>query len=357
MKIAINVHPLKSGHKDRGIGYYTSNLIENLKKNPDFEIQEFTNPAEIKNADIVHYPWFDFFFHTLPLRKKFKTVVTIHDVIPLLFPAHQPVGLKGKYNFLLQKIALKNCKNIITDSNVSKNDIAKVLKISKEKISVVHLAANENFKLLSDTKILFAKRKYNLPDRFLLYVGDANWVKNLPFLIRGFKDLIQDLGFSNVKLVLAGAVFLKKVEKIEHPELKSLKEVNQLIADFDLEKHIIRPGNLVLDDLVSFYNLATVYIQPSLYEGFGLTLLEAFACGTPVISSNKGSLSEIGGDAAVYFNPTNRSQFVAILKEILQNKSIQNKLSKLGLDRAQKFSWNKVIDETIGVYSKVLGNE
>lgn len=357
MKIAINIHPLKSGHKDRGIGFYTSNLIENLKKNPDFEIQEFTDLKKVKNADIVHYPWFDFFFHTLPLRKRFKTVVTIHDVIPLLFPAHQPVGLKGKYNLLLQKMALKSCKKIITDSNVSKNDINKVLKINKEKISVVHLAANENFKLLNDTKILYVKRKYNLPERFLLYVGDANWVKNLPFLIRGFKDLILDSDFSNVKLVLAGAVFLKKVENIDHPELKSLKEVNRLIADFDLEKHIIRPGNLGLDELVSFYNLATAYIQPSLYEGFGLTLLEAFSCGTPVISSNRGSLSEIGGDAAVYFNPTNRSQCVAILKEILQNKSIQHKLSNLGFQRVEKFSWNKVIDETVKVYSKVLANE
>lgn len=356
MKIAINIHPLKTAHKDRGIGFYTTNLIENLKKDTELDIQEFTNPSEVKNADIVHYPWFDFFFHTLPIRKRFKTIVTIHDVIPLLFPTQQPVGLKGKFNFLLQKIALKNCKNIITDSKVSKDDIAKYLSIGKEKISVVHLAANENFKLLNDTKILYAKRKYNLPDRFLLYVGDANWIKNLPFLIKGFNELIQTSNFKDVKLALVGGVFLKKVENIDHPELESLKEVNQLIRDNNLEKNIIRPGDLDLEGLVSFYNLATLYVQPSLYEGFGLPLIEAFSCSTPVISSNRGSLLEVGGDAAVYFDPTNHSQFVSILKEVLQNKSIQDKLSRLGFKQAEKFSWDKVANDTKEVYLKVFRN-
>lgn len=354
MKIAINIHPLKSGHKDRGIGFYTSNLIENLKKRSDIEVLEFTDQREVKSADVIHYPWFDFFFHTLPIKKRFTTVVTIHDVIPLLFPKQQPVGLKGKYNFFLQKMSLKSCKNIITDSKVSQQDISKTFKIEKEKISVVHLAAKENFKLLSDTKVLHTKRKYNLPNRFLLYVGDANWVKNLPFLINAFSDLLKDPDFADVKLVLAGAVFLKKVENIDHPELKSLKEVNRLIQSSSLSGNIIRPGNLDLDELVSFYNLATAYVQPSLYEGFGLTLLEAFSCGTPVITSNRGSLLEVGGNAAVYFDPTNRNQLVSILKEVIKSKSIQNKLSKLGFARAEEFSWQKVVEDTIEVYKKVL---
>lgn len=357
MKIAINIHPLKSGHKDRGIGFYTSNLIENLKRDSTLKIQEFTDLSEVKNADIVHYPWFDFFFHTLPLRKRFKTIVTIHDVIPLLFPTQQPVGLKGKFNFLLQKISLKNCKNIITDSKVSQDDIARRLSIGKEKISVVHLAANENFKPLKDTQLLYTKRKYNLPDRFLLYVGDANWVKNLPFLIKGFKNLIQDPDFREVKLMLAGGVFLKKVENIDHPELDSLKEVNQLIRDNILEKNIIRPGDLDLEELVSIYNRATLYIQPSLYEGFGLPLIEAFSCGTPVISSNRGSLMEIGGDAAVYFDPTNLKQFTFIIRELLENASLRDKLSKLGLLRSAGFSWKKAAEETKLVYSKVMRDE
>lgn len=357
MKIAINIHPLKSGHKDRGIGFYTSNLIENLKKDQSLKILEFTDLSEVKKADLVHYPWFDFFLHTLPIKKRFQTIVTIHDVIPLLFPTQQPVGLKGKFNFVLQKVSLKNCKNIITDSKVSQDDIAKYLSICKEKISVVHLAANENFKPLNDTKLLYTKRKYNLPDRFLLYVGDANWVKNLPFAVKGFKNLIQDPDFKNVKLALVGGVFLKKVENIDHPELESLKEVNQLIRDNNLEKNIIRPGDLDLEELISFYNLATLYVQPSLYEGFGLPLIEAFSCGTPVISSNRGSLTEIGGDAAVYFDPENLHQFTVTLKEVLRDKSLRERLSKLGFKQADKYSWKKVAEETKSVYLKAINNE
>jgi glycosyltransferase involved in cell wall biosynthesis len=357
MKIAINILPLKTGHKNRGIGLYTSNLIENLKKDPRVKVQEFVNIKEVENVDLVHYPYFDFFFHTIPLRKKFKTIITIHDVIPLLFPQHHPSGVKGKINLFLQKLALKDCKNIITDSEVSKNDIARFLKIKKDKISVVHLAASENFHSQSDTKLIYIKRKYKLPERFLLYVGDANWIKNLPFLIEGFNNIRKEADFVNLKLVLVGGVFLKNVEQINHPELESLKKINKMIKDYSIQEFVIKPGDLDLEELISFYNLATIYIQPSLYEGFGLPLLEAFSCGTPVLSSTGGSLKEVGGQAAVYFEPNNLSQFSELLKEILTNKSLRERLSKLGLEQSRKFSWQKVADETKMVYSKVLNNE
>ncbi len=357
MKIAINIVPMRSKHKDRGIGLYTSNLIENLKKDPEIKLQQFMEISEVSDADIVHYPWFDFFFHTLSLRKKFKTIVTIHDVIPLIFPKAHPVGIKGRFNFMLQKIALKDCKNIITDSNTSKNDISKYLKVDKDKISVVHLAANENFTTQRETKLLYINRKYRLTEKFLLYVGDANWVKNLPFLVEGFHKLIQDPDFKNVKLVLVGGVFLKNVENIDHPELQSLKKVNQLIKNLNLSEHIIRPGDLGLEELISFYNLATAYVQPSLYEGFGFPLIEAFSCGAPVISSNRGSLPEVGGNAAVYFDPENLNQFVSILKEVLQNKSLRERLSKLGFKQVEKYSWEKVASDTKKVYRNIFKND
>src|SRR3989344_6622606 len=106
MRIAINVLPLKSKHKDRGIGLYTSNLIENLKNYTDLEIQEFLNISEVIDADIIHYPWFDFFFPTLKLKKNTKTIVTVHDVIPLLFPKNHPVGIRGRFNLFRQKNSL-----------------------------------------------------------------------------------------------------------------------------------------------------------------------------------------------------------------------------------------------------------
>lgn len=353
MKVAINILPLKSAHKDRGIGYYTRNLIDALKKSAVL-VLEFTDINQVKGVDLVHYPWFDLFFHTLPIKKSLPTVVTVHDVIPLIFKKHYPVGIRGRVNFLLQKLALKSCKQILTDSETSKADIIKFLKVQNEKVTAVSLGANKDFQLLNDTKLLYIKRKYNLPDRFLLYVGDANWVKNLPFLIEGFNEISKFADFRGFKLVLVGGVFLKRVEGINHPELESLKMVNRLIDSLYLDDKVIRPGNLATEELVGFYNLATIYVQPSFYEGFGLPILEAFSCGTPVVCSNRGSLPEVGGNAPVYFDPTNIRQFIAEALDILQNKSLQTKLSDMGLKRAKDFSWEKFAQQTKEVYLKCL---
>lgn len=352
MKIGINSLPLKNSHKYRGIGYYTSNLIDFLKKDEDVQIVEFTNSSKIEKVDLVHYPWFDFYIHSLPIKKTFKTIVTIHDVIPLKFPSHYPLGFRGRVNYILQRIALKNVKAVITDSISSKKDIINFLKLNEEKIFPIPLAVGGEFKILTDTKLIHARNKFHLPNQFLLYVGDANKIKNIPFLIEGFYKLLQKI--PELKLVLVGGVFLKNVDDIDHPELESLKKVNRLIKELNLENKITRVGYITNEELVAFYNLATVYIQPSLYEGFGLPVLQAFSCGTPVISSNGGSLPEVGGDAALYFDPSNMSQFINITEEVLTNKSLQNKLSTLSFKRAEKFSWKKVIEQTKNVYQKVL---
>lgn len=358
MRIAINTLPLKTAHRKRGIGYYTRHLLEALKEDSQIQISQFINLKEVKDADIVHFPWFDFAFHTLPVRRFLPTVVTIHDVIPLVFPKHYPMGVRGKINFFLQKMALASCKKIITDSKTSKGDIVKYLKIEEDKIATVHLAADEKFKLLkNETKELYFKRKYHLYGHFLLYVGDANWIKNLPFLIEGFRELIRDPNLKDLKLVLVGGVFLKDVENIIHPELESLKQVNRLIKQYGLESKVIRPGQIEDDELVVFYNMATIYVQPSLYEGFGLPLLEAFACGAPVLCSNKGSLPEIGAQAAVYFDPLNIRQFTSIAKELIENVSIRSKLSKLGFLQAAKFSWKKVAEQTKLIYLEAMKND
>lgn len=354
MKIAVNNVPLKTAHKSRGIGYYTRNLIKILEEDPEIELLQFSSLSELKDVDVIHYPWFDIFYHTLPLKKSFPTVVTIHDVIPLIFPKQYPVSIRGKINYFLQKLALKSCKFIITDSNISKKDIIKNLKVKEDKIVVIPLAVDSHFKVLSDTHNLRIKRKYHLPDQFMLFVGDANYVKNLPFLIEGFYRLTKSLELKNLKLILVGGVFLKNVEDIDHPELESLKKVNRLIKDYNINNKIIRPGQIEDKELVAFYNLSTLYVQPSLYEGFGLPILQAFACGTPVICSKSGSLPELGGNAAVYFDPNNIDQFTSLAYEILSSRSLQIKLSKLGLRQSEKFSWKKVLVQTKQVYENAL---
>lgn len=356
MKIAINIIPLNSTHKDRGIGYYTDNLVKNLKEDSQLNIQTFTNLSEVLDTDIIHYPWFDFFFHTLPVKRPAPTVVTIHDVIPMIFRQKYPLGLRGRVNLFLQTLALKNCRAFITDSETSKQDIVKYLKIKEQKVNVIPLAADDSFKVLGETRLILTKRKYKLPDRFILYVGDANWVKNLPFLIKGFKKIADDSEFSDVKLIMVGGVFLKKIDDINHPELESLKKVNHLIKELKLESNLIRVGNIEKEDLVGFYNLATVYVQPSFYEGFGLPVLQALSCGTPVVSSNGGSLKEVGGEAVIYFDPLNPNALVTVLKEVIQNKYLQDKLSRMGIKRSHRFSWLNTASQTKLVYQKVLNN-
>lgn len=354
MKVAFNTVALNSAHRERGIGYYTRNLLEGFKKDDSLEVSEFTSKLSLKDVDVVHYPFFDFYYHSLPIKKGAPTVVTMHDVVPLIFKDHYPVGGKGKFSFILQKLALSNTKFIITDSQVSKEDIIKYLKINEQKITVIPLAVDKSFTTLADAKLLLTKRKYNLPNLFLLYVGDANWVKNLPFLIECFRELIKDTQDIDLKLVLVGGVFLKNVEDIDHPELESLKQVNRMIKDYGLEKIVLKVGQLEDEILVAFYNLATVYVQPSFYEGFGLPILQSFACGTPVVSSKGGALREVGGNAALYFDPTNLIQFKSLVKEVLSSKSLQSKLTNLGFEQVGKFSWDRVVKETKLVYLKAI---
>ena len=353
MRVGFNVLPLRTGHRTRGVGSYARLLLENLKKK-NIEIIEFEDLSSVTDVEVIHYPWFDFFYRTLPIKKTFPTVVTIHDVTPLLFPKEYPKGVKGKINLEVQKISLKSCQQIITVSLCSKKDISRQLRIREDKINVVYSAAEARFRIIPSSEALRVKRKYNLPDRFLLYVGDANFNKNLPFLIDGFKKIREDSLFNNLKLVLLGGVFLKRFDNIDHPELKNLKLTHKKITEYNLENEVFKPGQVEFEDLVAFYNLATIYIQPSLYEGFGLPLLEAFSCGTPVVSSNTPALKEIGGSAAVYFNPENLNSFVELVIEVLQSRHLQDKLSKLGLNRAGEFSWEKTADETIEVYKKAI---
>ncbi|MDO8638540.1 MAG: glycosyltransferase family 1 protein [Candidatus Daviesbacteria bacterium] len=345
--------PLKTGHKNRGIGIYTSNLLEHLKENPKIKVVEFEGKIP-PDVDIIHYPWFDFYFRTLPFFKSKPTVVTIHDTIPLILKEGFPVGLKGKINFALQKLSLRGCKAIIVNSQDSKKNVIKYLGVDPNKITVTYLAQSNDFRVLSESQKLKIKNKFNLPEKFLLFVGDANYSKNLPFLINAFKKAVET--FPDLKLVLVGEVFLKKLENIDHPELKSLKEMNQKIKNFNLEDKVIRPGWISNEDLIGFYNLATVYVQPSLYEGFGFPILQAFSCGCPVISSNAGALPEVVGDAGILFDPTNLNQLLSILTEVLDDKTVRQKLSKLGLERAKNFSWGKTAEETLKIYEKVIAN-
>ncbi len=347
MKIAIDVSPLSSAHKVRGVGFYIEYLKRSLLKYfPENEYKFFTKDEELgKTVDLVHYPYFDPLFLTLPITRKYKTAVTIHDLTPILFPNHFPPGIKGKLVWKIQKYNLRTVDSLLTDSYTSQKDIASILKIKKKNINVAYLAAAEEFKKLEAGRWRnIILKKYNLPDKFILYVGDVTWNKNIPSLIEAVKEI-------NLTLVIVGKALSENKIGTKNPWDKDLLTAQKMMKG---DKRFIRLGFVPTQDLVALYNIATVFVFPSIYEGFGLPILEAMQSGCPVVLSREGTMKEIGGDAAFYVNPFNINSIANGIGEVFFTEKLQKKLSEKGLTQAKKFNWEKTAQKTIEAYKKAL---
>lgn len=349
MKIGIDISPLTSGHflqhRVRGTGFYLTNLKESLEKYfPENEYMYFKRGDNIPaDVDLIHIPYFEPFFLTLPIFKKYKFVVTVHDLTPLVFSEHFPPGLKGKMKWEIQKSILKKADGIITDSFSSKNDIEKIIKIKSNKIDVVYLAAAEHFKKLKSINHKVVK-KFNLPDDFLFYVGDATWNKNLP-------NLIKAVNKTDFNLVIAGGAFVNKDYDKTNPWNKDLHEAQVLASS---NKKILPLGFVPDEDLIEIYNLATAFLMPSYYEGFGLPVIEAMKSGCPVITSKEGSISEVAGSAAYYIDPYSFDSIANGINEVMKNEALRSALSRKGLDQSKKFDWHETARKTNEVYKKIL---
>ncbi len=346
MKIGIDISPLESGHKVRGVGFYLHHLKESLTTfYPKHEYIFFTGSEPVDpDITIIHYPYFDPYFLTLPLIKKHKTVVTVHDLTPLVFPSNFPAGYRGKFKWQFQRFSLKQCNAIITDSYASKRDIITYTGIEEKKIHVVYLAAGNDFIVQEDKRAGKKKlAKYKLPDKYILYVGDATWNKNLPRLLEAIRKV-------NIPLVMVGKTLADTTIVTTNPWNKDVLVTQKMARD---NKDIYLLGFVSADDLVTLYNNATVTVLPSLYEGFGLTILEAMSCGSPVVTTNKGSIPEVAGQAVRYVDPQSSDSMAEGLQEVFLHENIQNTLREKGFEQIKKFSWQKTADETIRVYNSV----
>ncbi|MEI6690149.1 MAG: glycosyltransferase family 1 protein [bacterium] len=342
MKVVISHKPLHSGSKTRGVGVYTHELINAFHKYfPETRLIASSKDYYHEDADLVHFPFFDPFFLSLPSHFKKPTIITIHDLTPLKFPTHFPSGLKGKIKLWMQTIRARRANKIITDSECSKRDIVEMLGIVADQIVVIPLAhTKEKVPTVMARKIA---GKYKLPDRYILYVGDINWNKNIVGLIKSFSALEDD----NIHLVLVGKVFG------DMPKIPEWKDIDQAIENSNKKDMIHLLGYVPSHHLPVLYANATLYVQPSWYEGFGLPLLEAMTYGCPVASSNRGSLPEVGGDAVVYFDPD--KDMTQVIADILSNTRKRNSLVQKGLERVKLFSWEKTASETKQVYEQVVG--
>jgi len=344
MHVAISSLPITNTHSDRGTGIYTKELIAAFKNyEPQHSYTLFTQAKDIPvDADIVHYPYFDPFFLTLPWKKTHPTLVTVHDLIPLVFPDKFPKGVRGAVKWQMQKALLKSVDGIITDSKNSKGDIERLVGFDPSKIYPIYLAPSSLYdRVPAKEAIVAVRKKYGLTGAFLLYVGDVNWNKNIPGLIKATASIA-------VPLVLVGKAFLDS-------SLPETKEINNIILNLGRQDFIIRPGFVPDGDLVCLYETATCLVAPSYYEGFGLPVLEAFASGCPVVVSDNSSLSEIAGpairvDAKSIESITNGIQTVV---EFSKEKRAQ--LIDRGHAWVKQFSWKNVACQTVAVYEKVLG--
>lgn len=332
MRIALDLSPVKI-HELRGIGVYTEKLYENLKE----KVIGFTGPVP-QNCDLVHFPGLKLFWPDKRMLTDKKFVVTVHDLIPLKYPHEYPPGIRGKLKWRIQKMLLKRAKALITDSHASKEDIVKFTGIPEEMIKVVYLAADPEFKVVNSSP------RKDLPKKFVLYVGDANYNKNLPRLCKACLEL-------DYPLVLVGRKFLSHDFDPNHKENNDLATVQQLAKENP--KKIICLGSVETKELVNLYNLATVYAQPSLAEGFGLQVLEAMACGCPVVTSSGTSTEEVAGSAGMLVDPKDDGQLTKALKALWTDSSLRERLSRLGLERIKSFSWAKTAEETYKIYESL----
>jgi glycosyltransferase involved in cell wall biosynthesis len=346
MIVGLDVSPLHTGHKVRGIGFYTKRLLQALKKqNKNIEIKELKSPQDIKQQDydLLHIPYFHPYFQTLPWPWQVNKpiIVTLHDMIPVKYPNQYPPGMQGEFKWYLQKLLLKQVDFVITDSFASKYDISDLAGYPADKIYVTYLAAGNQFKQLDPKKEQLKKtqQKYNLPDDFVLYVGDINWNKNIPSLVNACNQ-------AELPLVIVGKQAVNPEIDKDHIENKDLVWLQKKADNNPLINTV---GFVSMEELISLYNLATVYVQPSFDEGFGLPVLEAMACGCPVVSSNFGSLPEVVGEAAIKVEPT-KERLAKKIDLVINDKKIQKELSEKGIKRASEFSWQKTASKTVEIY-------
>ena len=349
MKIALDVTPISGsslkGHKVRGVGKVVQTLQNNLPKYDTKNEYVFFKYGDAlpNDIDLVHYPYFELFFISLPFAKKLKTLVTVYDLTPIKFKEHFPAGMKGMVKWNIQKRLLNRMDGVITDSESAQSDVISFTNVPIEKTQVVYLATEGNFKPIDDKKSLESiRKKYKLPDAFVLYVGDVTWNKNLPNLIKAIKKI-------NLTLVFVGKSIVENDFDRSNPWNKDRIIVEKLIEG---DARFIKFGFVPDEELNAIYNLAVVYAMPSLYEGFGLPILEAMQAGCPVVTSESGSIPEVAGKAVRYVDPNNIDDIADGIGEVFFSPELQKELVKKGLEQGKKFSIEKMMKEMVETYEK-----
>ena len=287
-------------------------------------------------TDLLHSPHF-----VLPLRRPCTTAVTIHDVIYLACREDLP-SLPGRLYYRgMMAASGRMADRIITVSQFSKQEIIRWLKLDPARIEAVHSGIDAVFQRVTDvSRIDTLRSKYGIETDFILYAGIYKPRKNHAVLLRAFQKVLAT-GVS-AQLVIAG------------PLREGESNLKKLAAELEIEKEIVFTGLIEDSDLAALYSAARVYACPSLYEGFGFTVLEAQACGAPVVCSTETSLPEVAGDGALFADARDPEKFAAALARVFEDGALRANLTARGLENCCRFSWTKTAAQTLAVYEQAV---
>jgi glycosyltransferase involved in cell wall biosynthesis len=286
--------------------------------------------------DLLHSPHF-----LLPVACPCPAVVTIHDVIYLACKEDLP-SLPGRlYYRAMMAMAVRSAVRIITDSEFSRNDIVARLKADPEKIDVIYPGVDARFaRVNNEAELQEIRAKYRIYGDYILYAGIYKLRKNHAGLLQAFQKFLSD--GSRAQLVIAGP--LQEGEAI----------LQRLAEELGISKSVVFTGFVPESDLPGLYSAARVYACPSLYEGFGFTVLEAMACGTPVVCSPATSLPEAAGKGALYADSMNVGDFAQALQRAFHDELIRRELIEKGRKNAESFTWDRAAAQTLAVYQSAI---
>lgn len=334
-------------HKD------LKNEIEKLKLQNNFEIIFINSPNRFwwnlwalpnylgKNPiDIFHTQYIAPFW----LPKNVKLVLTIHDISFNFYPQFIKFSDLLFLKMLIPR-SLKMAAKIIAVSDFTKKEIKKYYSIPAKNIVPIHNGVDFDFfgQKINQEKLESVRQKYNLPKKFILYIGTLQPRKNIPLLIEAVKILVDNHNLRDTELVIAGN---RKAHNFD-------SKIDEKIKNYNLQKSVIFPGWVDEKDKPAFYQLAECFVFPSLYEGFGIPIIEAMAAGTPVICSNQPALTEVGRDAILAVDPLNPEKMAAEIYGILTDSTLREKHIEKGRKLARIYSWNKNAEKTLQVYNRL----
>jgi alpha-1,3-rhamnosyl/mannosyltransferase len=288
--------------------------------------------------DLWHAPYYIMPYWRLPC----PAVVTLYDTIPPTLPQFWPRRQRLVFA-LAHRLALRATQHAIAISESTRRDLIRHFRADPRRVTVTQLAADDRFRPQPDAEIRRVRSQYDLPDRFILYVGINKPPKNLIRLVEAYARLLAESSPPDYDCVIAGAW------DDRYPEGR------QRVSELGLDDRVRFLGPIPEADLPGLYASADLFVTASLYEGFGLPALEAMACGTPVACSNTSSLPEVVGEAGLLFDPLDVDAIASAIQRAMSDPGLRRDLSDRGLERASMFTWDRVARQTLELYRAIAG--